>query len=116
MQAPAERIAELTIDCMLRHVPAGIVFLSGWPIGGRGNGQPERDQPARRTLGLVVLIRTGPATVSAQGLGGRSAPTTRRPVRAPSHAAATAESGSKSWSKRGRIEPDGPTGGGQRGV
>lgn len=31
-QAPAERIAELTIDCFLRHVPAavpGIVFLSG---------------------------------------------------------------------------------------
>lgn len=31
-QAPAERIAELTIDCMLHHVPAavpGIVFLSG---------------------------------------------------------------------------------------
>ena len=31
-QAPAERIAELTVDCFLRHVPAaipGIVFLSG---------------------------------------------------------------------------------------
>ena len=31
-QAPAEKIAELTIDCFLRHVPAavpGIVFLSG---------------------------------------------------------------------------------------
>jgi fructose-bisphosphate aldolase, class I len=31
-QAPAERIAELTIDCFLRHVPSavpGIVFLSG---------------------------------------------------------------------------------------
>jgi fructose-bisphosphate aldolase class I len=31
-QVPAERIAELTIDCFLRHVPAavpGIVFLSG---------------------------------------------------------------------------------------
>jgi fructose-bisphosphate aldolase class I len=31
-QAPAEQIAELTIDCFLRHVPAavpGIVFLSG---------------------------------------------------------------------------------------
>ena len=31
-QAPSERIAELTIDCFLRHVPAavpGIVFLSG---------------------------------------------------------------------------------------
>jgi fructose-bisphosphate aldolase class I len=31
-QAPAEKIAELTVDCFLRHVPAavpGIVFLSG---------------------------------------------------------------------------------------
>ncbi len=31
-QAPAERIAELTVDCLLRHAPAavpGIVFLSG---------------------------------------------------------------------------------------
>ncbi|MFO7571500.1 MAG: class I fructose-bisphosphate aldolase [Gaiellaceae bacterium] len=31
-QAPSERIAELTVDCFLRHVPAavpGIVFLSG---------------------------------------------------------------------------------------
>ena len=49
-QAPAERIAELTVDCFLRHVPAavpGIVFLSG--------GQSELEA----TENLNAINRTG---------------------------------------------------------
>ena len=69
-QAPTERIAELTVDCFLTHVPAavpGVVFLSRRPVGGRGDGEPERDQPGRRALAALLLLRT-----RAPGLGARS--------------------------------------------
>ena len=40
-----------------------------WPVRGRGDGEPERDQPARRAVAAVVLVRPSAAGLRAQGVG-----------------------------------------------
>ncbi len=47
------------------------------PVRGAGDREPERDQPAGRALGPVVLVRARPAAVRAPGVG-RGARQSRR--------------------------------------
>jgi fructose-bisphosphate aldolase class I len=72
-RAAATQIADLTVDCFLRHVPAkvpGIVFLSG------GQSEVEATEnlmrsTSRRPLAALVLVRPGAAGVCARCLGRR---------------------------------------------
>ena len=43
-----------------------------WPVGGPGDGEPERDQPDRRALGSLLLLRPCAPGLGARGVGGRS--------------------------------------------
>ena len=70
-QAPADRIAELTVHNFKRHVPAlipGIVFLSGGQSEVQATENLERDQPARRAVAAVVLVRPRAAGVGPRGV------------------------------------------------
>ena len=72
-QASAERVAQATVDCFRAVVPAavpGIVFLSGGQIGGTGDREPERDQPDRRAVAAVLLVRARAPGLGARGWGG----------------------------------------------
>ena len=73
-QAPAARIAELTLRCFMTHVPAAVPghrLPLRWAVGGRGDREPQRDQPGRRSVAAVVLVRAGAAGIGARDVGWR---------------------------------------------
>ena len=81
-QARAERIAELTIDCFLRHVPAavpGIVFLSG------GQSEVEATENLNAiNAGSAARGRSRSRTVArSSSRRSRRGPETRRTSRPP---------------------------------
>ena len=49
----------------------GIVLPLRRPVRGRGDREPERDQPHRRPVAALLLLRPGAAGIRARGVGGR---------------------------------------------
>lgn len=91
-RAPPEQVAEATLRCLRRHVPAavpGIAFLSG------GQG------PAEATLHLSLMNRAGKAPWALTFSYGRALQETA--LKAWGGAAATLAAGQKEFAKRARL-------------
>ena len=89
-QAAAAQVAELTVDCFLparAREGAGHRVPLRRPVGGRGDGEPERDQPGRRPLAALVLVRAGAAGLGARGMGRGRGERRRRAGRVPAPSA-----------------------------
>ena len=81
-QAGVDEVAEKTLRCFERHVPAavpGIVFLSGGQSDEDGDGPPERDE--RQRAAPVAAARTRTAGRSRRRRSRRGAETRRTPRR-----------------------------------
>jgi fructose-bisphosphate aldolase class I len=80
VQPSIEEIAETTVQCLLRSVPAalpGIAFLSGGPVSRTGLGTPERHKRAvqgESALGALLFLCTRDPATGSWIMGGRRVP------------------------------------------
>ena len=72
-QASSSEIASLTVHNLKRHVPlcARHRLPLRRPVRSGGDREPERDQPDRRPVAALVLLREGPPGLGAEGVGRR---------------------------------------------
>lgn len=87
-QEPVDEVADATLRCLLRAVPAavpGVAFLSGGPGQRGGLGPPERDDRALRgaaAVGARLLVRARPGPAGARDLARRRRECAGGPARA----------------------------------
>ena len=82
-RAGVDEVAERTLECLYRHVPAavpGIVLPLGRPVRRGRDGAPGRDEPARPApLAALVLVRAGAPGARARGVAAAGRRTSRPP-------------------------------------